>query len=153
MMVRLSESEIRALRWLAKEFPLAPYPRIGDWPTVVKALMAETGVADDKGIEAIIKRFKDLNYFEGRRFANVNFEGNITTPGEQVLRDLDAQKLETSFRRRFVSYLAAQAGPIVLQAILGAIVGAAIGWVSGTLQSAIPTGVIAAAAAGRVPAV
>jgi hypothetical protein len=120
---------------------------------VVKGLSGAAGLAGDAATEAMIETLRRRDLFEGGR-AEAKFTGSITVRGQEVIRELDAseaaRRAQGSITKRFLRYFAAQTGPIVIQAFVGIVIGATIGWITGTLQSAVLTGLASATVAGRV---
>jgi len=153
-MNHLKENEIRALRWLEREFPISTTPKWIEWTGVVKGLSEVAGLEGDAAVEAMIETLRRRDLVEGGR-AEARFTGSITVRGQEVIRELDAKEAERraqgSVAKRFLRYFADQTGPILIHAFVGIAIGATIGWVTGTLQSAVLTGLASATAAGRVP--
>jgi hypothetical protein len=154
-MAYLKPEEIAALRMLEKAFPISPEPDFVSWIDVVKELSAVTGLLGEEACEAMIESVRQRGYFAGGRTAGGMFQGSITVQGQEVLRGLDAEEArrrrEGPLPKRLARYIISQSGPILVQAIVGIGIGAVIGWITGTLQSALLTGLASATAAGRVP--
>ncbi len=121
---------------------------------VEKGLLESAGIVGGADCDVNIKRFGGLGLFTGHRMLGNMFRGAITSGGEQVIRESEAAEVERQKAggpvKRVGRYLAAEAGPILVQAIVGVIIGAIGGIFTGTLSSSVPTGLAATAVAGRV---
>ena len=154
-MIRLTETEIKALRWLAAEFPMGSRWKLKTWAEIEQGLLSSAGCKGETECDALVKGLDGLGLFEGRRRIGNMFDGAVTAYGEQVLRE-DAARAEEKVRiggpaKRLVRYLGAQAGPLVVQALVGAAIGVISGLLTGTLATTIPTALLAALVSGRVP--
>lgn len=155
--MRLTDSEVRALRWLGAEFPIGNSweNKMVEWSFIVSGLSRAAGVDGDAASDQVTRRLKALNLFESHRMPGNMFRGAITAYGEQVLREAsaveEANQQAGGPLKRLGRYIVAQGGPIVLQALIGAAIGLVGGVLAGSVASAVPTGIAAATLAGRVP--
>src|SRR3972149_4819201 len=97
VVIRLSQKEIDALRWFAKEFPLGARHRYIAWDDLVEGLKRAAGANDEQDCDQIVAMLRDMGLLDARRMINRMFGGEGTTAsGMQVLREVEARSHESA---------------------------------------------------------